>query len=48
MASHRQEVVNRVEAWWDKYRVPAKDIERERAEAVSRLAAHLTELGYDA
>ena len=46
VAARRRQVVAAVENWWDKYRVPLRQLERERDEAVGRLEGFLRELGY--
>jgi len=46
VAARRRQVVAAVENWWDKYRVPLRELERERDEAVGRLEGFLRELGY--
>jgi len=46
VAAHRQTVVERIETWWDKYRVTADRLETERADAAKQLAGFLGELGY--
>jgi type I restriction enzyme M protein len=43
----RQELVSVFENWWDKYRVPMREIEAERDVAKKRLDQYLRELGYD-
>jgi type I restriction enzyme M protein len=46
--AHRQTIVERIETWWDKYQVPAGELEQQREEAARRLAAFVKELGYAA
>lgn len=46
VAARRRQVVAAVENWWDKYRVPLRELESERDEAVGRLEGFLRELGY--
>jgi type I restriction enzyme M protein len=46
VADHRQQVIAAFESWWDKYRVPLSEIEREREEAAARLRGFLARLSY--
>ncbi len=46
VASHRDEVVGALEAWWDKYRVTLTSIEGERDAAAEKLRGFLGALGY--
>jgi type I restriction enzyme M protein len=46
VVAHRQQVVRVVESWWDKYRVPLREIETERDAAAERLGGFLRQLGY--
>jgi type I restriction enzyme M protein len=46
VAGHRAQVVVAVENWWDKYRVPLREIEAEREVTAERLARFERELGY--
>ncbi|MCX6700301.1 MAG: hypothetical protein NTV68_10310 [Methanomicrobiales archaeon] len=43
----RQELITVFENWWDKYRVPMREIEAERDKAKERLDTYLRELGYN-
>ena len=45
-SAHRQQIVEAVENWWDKYKVTLQDIEGERDGAAKRLKKYLDELGY--
>ena len=47
VTAHRQEVINAVENWWDKYRVTLRNIEGERKTAAMNLAEFTISLGYD-
>lgn len=47
VAAHRQAVVERIETWWDKYRVTASVLEGARIGAAKNLAEFLTRLGYE-
>lgn len=46
VADHRSKVVAAFETWWDKYRVPLMEIQRERDAAVKKLSKLLGGLGY--
>jgi type I restriction enzyme M protein len=46
VAGHRAQVVAAVENWWDKYRVPLREIEAERDAATERLVGVMKELKY--
>jgi type I restriction enzyme M protein len=46
LRAHRQAIVAAVEKLWDKYRVPLRQLECERAEAEARLDDLLRRLGY--
>jgi type I restriction enzyme M protein len=46
VGAHRQQIVEAVENWWDKYKVTLQDIEGERDGAARRLKKYLDELGY--
>jgi type I restriction enzyme M protein len=47
IAAHRQLVIAAVENWWDKYRVPMRDIEAARKKVGKELVVSLTSLGYE-
>jgi type I restriction enzyme M protein len=44
--AHRRRIVEVVQTWWDKYHVPLKHIERERAEATETIDTYIDEMGY--
>ena len=46
LSRSRQELISVFENWWDKYRVPMREIEAKRDEAKDRLDTYLRELGY--
>ncbi len=46
LAAHRQVIVERIETWWDKYRVTASLLEEARSAAAKRLGDFFTGLGY--
>jgi type I restriction enzyme M protein len=46
VVAHRQSIIDRVEMWWDKYRITAVSLEGDRSTAAQRLAGFLAELGY--
>ena len=46
VGAHRQQIIEAVENWWDKYKVTLQDIEGERDGAAKRLKKYLDELGY--
>ena len=48
VAAHRDQVVEAVENWWDKYRVTLRTLEKERDGTKARLDGFLKELGYGA
>ena len=45
--AHSQQITTALETWWDKYAVPATQIEADRAAATIKLAAFLKDLGYE-
>jgi type I restriction enzyme M protein len=47
VTAHRQQIIAIVENWWDKYAVPLRRLEAERAAAAAKLAAFLKDLGYE-
>jgi len=46
VAAHRDQVVEAVESWWDKYRVTLGTLEKDRDGTKARLDGFLKELGY--
>lgn len=46
VSSHREAIINRIETWWDKYRITAASLVSDRNLAEQRLAGFLAELGY--
>jgi type I restriction enzyme M protein len=46
VAGHRAQVVAAVENWWDKYRVPLREIEAERERSAEKINLFAQELGY--
>jgi type I restriction enzyme M protein len=48
VSAHRDQVVEAVERWWDKYRVTLRSLEQDRDATKVRLDGFLKELGYGA
>ena len=46
VTAHRQAVIAAVENWWDKYRVPLRDIELDRAHSSKELSNYFKKIGY--
>ncbi|MBC7762057.1 MAG: SAM-dependent DNA methyltransferase [Candidatus Saccharibacteria bacterium] len=44
---HRELVIGALELWWDKYRTPLAELERDRESGAARLSQFLSELGYE-
>jgi type I restriction enzyme M protein len=47
VTAHREQIIDAVENWWEKYTVSLRMIEAERAAITTKLAGFLRELGYE-
>jgi len=47
VVTHREEITNVIETWWDKYRKTLREIEHEENTSRARLDEFLLELGYE-
>jgi type I restriction enzyme M protein len=47
VTTHRQQIINALENWWNKYAIALRQIEAERDAATTKLAGFLKDLGYE-